>query len=332
MMARLKSLKIKITFQKTYQKNPLTIRHNGSDIQSIMLDVNKLGQEFKFDINGFVPNESQDIKCSGEWQSEPLKIKHICSFKMEHNEYVANETIQDYDTIYFNGILTLKFTKDWCEHNILAGARLENYVAWNKIDLPMCDTYCVGDSYTLGYGVGDNENWPSLLGIPTFNFGVSGISHDGCLQNIKYIIGNNPDTKQIICLLPEATRKLVTYNFLDSNGSIPITINQSRSIPKEYEEAVEDARSLILNENHITEDWIKTVNNIISFCKEKNVKCLISTWSQHLHKYIPEEYRLPIFPTLEMFTDRATDGQHPHKKHYEYFVQKILPYVDKYTT
>ena len=74
------------------------------------------------------------------------------------------------------------------------------------------------------------------------------------------------------------------------------------------------------------------MNNIISFCKEKNVKCLISTWSQDLHKYIPEEYRLPIFPTLEMFTDRATDGKHPHKKHYEYFVQKILPYVDKYTT
>ncbi len=331
-MAKLKSLKIKITFKKTYQKNPLTITHDGADIESIVLDIKKINQEFKFHVNGFVAGESQNITCIGEWQSEPLKIKHICFFKMEHNEYVANETIQNYDTIYFNGELTLKFTKDWCEHNILEGARLENYVAWNKINLPMCNTYCVGDSYTLGHGVKENDNWPSLLGIPNFNFGVSGISHDGCLQNIKYIIGHNPDTKQIICLLPEASRKLVTYNFLDSNGSIPININQSRSIPKEYEEAVEDARSLILNENHITEDWIKTVNNIISFCKEKNVKCLISTWSQDLHKYIPVEYRLPIFPTLEMFTDRATDGKHPHKKHYEYFVQKILPYVDKYTT
>ena len=332
MMARLKSLKIKITFQKTYQKNPLTITHNGSDVQSIMLDVNKLGQEFKFNINGFVPNESQDIKCIGEWQSQTLKIKDICFFDMQNNQYVTNEPIQNYDTIYFNGTLTLKFTKSWCEHNILAGSRLEEYVAWQKIDLPIVNTYCVGDSYTLGYGVGDNENWPALLNMPNFNFGVPGISHDGCLQNIMYVTENNPDTKQIICLLPEATRKLVTYNFLDSNGSVPITINQSRNIPKEYEEAVEDARSLILNENHITKDWIKTVNDIISFCKGKNVKCLISTWSQHLHKYIPEECRLPVFPDLEMFDDRATDGQHPHKKHYEYFVQKILPYVDKYTT
>ena len=127
-MAKLKSLKVKINFKKSYQNNPLTITHNGSDVESIILDVNKVGQKFKFIINGFVPNESQNIKCTADWQSQSLEIENICSFQMENNQYVKNEQIQNYDTIYFNGELTIEFTKDWCEHNILSGARLEKYV------------------------------------------------------------------------------------------------------------------------------------------------------------------------------------------------------------
>ena len=331
-MAKLKSLKVKINFKKSYQNKPLTITHNGSDVESIILDVNKVGQKFKFIIKGFVPNESQNIKCTADWQSQSLEIENICSFQMENNQYVKNEQIQNYDTIYFNGELTIEFTKDWCEHNILSGARLEKYVAWKQIDLPMVDTYCVGDSYTYGDGVKENDNWPALLPVPNFNFGVVGISHDGCLQNIKYILDKNPNTKQIICLLPDAARKLLYFDFLDHNGYITISMNQNRNLPKEYLATIEDARALIIDEKKLNNDWINTMHEIINLCKDKNVKCLVSTWSQTLDEHIPKENKLPTFPELELFSERATDGSHPHKKHYEYFAQKILPYVDKYTT
>ena len=48
-----------------------------------------------------------------------------------------------------------------------------------------------------------------------------------------------------------------------------------------------------------------------------------------MYMHIPTEYRLPIFPHLTSFTERASDTAHPHKKHYELFVKNIKPYIDK---
>jgi hypothetical protein len=48
-----------------------------------------------------------------------------------------------------------------------------------------------------------------------------------------------------------------------------------------------------------------------------------------MYPHIPNKYRLPIFPKLDTFRERASDNQHPHRKHYELFVKSIKPYVDK---
>ena len=69
-----------------------------------------------------------------------------------------------------------------------------------------------------------NETWPSLLNRNAFNFGSKGLSHDGCVKNIKYILENSDCVKQIICLLPSATRKLFEFEFLGWKGSIPVVI------------------------------------------------------------------------------------------------------------
>ena len=37
------------------------------------------------------------------------------------------------------------------------------------------------------------------------------MSHDGCLKNVQYILKNSNHVKQIICLLPDATRKLLEH-------------------------------------------------------------------------------------------------------------------------
>ena len=60
-----------------------------------------------------------------------------------------------------------------------------------------------------------------------------------------------------------------------------------------------------------------------------NLECWLSTWDHDMYMHIPKEYRLPIFPHLTTFTERASDKAHPHKKHYELFVKNIKPYVDK---
>jgi lysophospholipase L1-like esterase len=51
-----------------------------------------------------------------------------------------------------------------------------------------------------------------------------------------------------------------------------------------------------------------------------------------MYNHIPEKNRLPVFPNLDTFKERASDNLHPHKKHYELFVNNIKPYIDKKTT
>jgi hypothetical protein len=48
-----------------------------------------------------------------------------------------------------------------------------------------------------------------------------------------------------------------------------------------------------------------------------------------MYKHIPSENRLPVFPKIDTFKERASDNEHPHRKHYELFVKSIKPYIDK---
>ena len=70
-------------------------------------------------------------------------------------------------------------------------------------------------------------------------------------------------------------------------------------------------------------------HKIIELCNDNNVECWISTWSEDLYGHIPNKNKLPVFPNLTTFMERASDGLHPHKKHYELFVKNIKPYIDK---
>jgi hypothetical protein len=91
---------------------------------------------------------------------------------------------------------------------------------------------------------------------------------------------------------------------------------------------ISNIKESILKET-INDDWIKACKDIIDLCNEHKVKCWLSTWDDDMYKHIPAEHRLPIFPAIESFNERANDNAHPHKKHYELFVKNINPYIDK---
>jgi len=186
----------------------------------------------------------------------------------------------------------------------------------------------VGDSFTYGHGVASNETWPSMLGQNAFNFGSKGLSHDGCVKNVKHILKNSKHVKQIICLLPGPTRKLFNFEFLGSHGSISISYTSEYTLPKQFANEISNIKESILKET-INDDWIKACKDIIDLCNEHKVKCWLSTWDDDMYKHIPAEHRLPIFPAIESFNERANDNAHPHKKHYELFVKNINPYIDK---
>lgn len=336
MMARLKSLDFKLTFDISYNTHPITIKYKGKKVKEINLIVNHTDQKEEITFDGFDHRDSkQKVSCTMTYNNNKLNLDTIASLVMTNNKLVKNENIVNVKDVYFNGVLNLRFFKDWFKHHILLGANMDDdYVSWQPITFTDEDIFCVGDSFTLGNGVAINETWPSMLNGNVCNFGSNGLSHDGCLKNVKYILERSDKVKQIICLLPSPTRKLFNFEFLNHRCTIPITINspslsgKKTSLPQEYTEGITKLKNYIVN-GDINKDWIKTCDSIIDLCDKHNVNCWLSTWDHTMYRNIPRKNRLPVFPKIDTFEERAIDGHHPHKKHYELYVKNITPYVDK---
>lgn len=332
MTARLKSLNLKLKFSYKYNSKPVVVRYNDTLVQGELgLKIEHIGQKEEIAFEGFTPDDpSQKISCTLEYNDEQVDMQSTSSFIMEDNRYVENTKIDNCKDVFFNGKMIIDFNKEWLRNNILSGANLDqDYCKWENVNFKNETVFCVGDSFTLGQGVLENETWPSLLGKNAYNFGSRGLSHDGCLKNVQYILKNSKDVRQIICLLPEATRKLLKFEFLGRKGCIPISPQTEWKLPNEYQQGTKETISFIMDKKAIVDDWIKCCVEMITICNDRNVECWLSTWATRLHEHIPKQHRLPKFPDQNTFTERATDNIHPHRKHYELFVQKIKPYVDK---
>ena len=359
-MARLKSLNLRLKFHTSYNTHPIVIKYKDSAVNGIDLHIDQTEQKEEITFEGFSPDDAkQKVSCTLEYNDREVDIQSIASFKMQknklkirfkqgpmsstarqketdnvlklmqYNEFIENHSTENCNEIFFNGKLKIEFNKAWFKHNILDGASLdEYYIHWDQMSFVNQEVFCVGDSFTYGHGVDRNETWPSLLNRNAFNFGSKGLSHDGCVKNVKHILQNSKNVKQIICLLPAATRKLFEFEFLGCRGSIPVSYNSKHTLPNEFLLAINNIKDFIMQGN-IKDDWIKACTDIIDLCKEHKVECWLSTWDHDMYKHIPGKYRLPIFPHLTTFTERASDKDHPHKNHYELFVKNIKPYIDK---
>ena len=329
-MARLKSLNLRLKFHTSYNTHPIVIKYKDSAVDGIDLLIYQTEQKEEITFEGFSPDDAtQKVSCTLEYNDREVDIQSIASFQMQDNQYVANVVIKNCKDIHFNGRLDFAFSKHWFRHNILEGANLDDgYVHWDQMSFTDEEVFCVGDSFTLGEGVARDETWPSLLNLNAFNFGSRGLSHDCCVKNVKHILQNSKHVKQIICLLPSATRKLFNFEFLGSYGSIPISYTSEYTLPEEFTTEIYDIKELIFK-GSIDDHWITACTDMIDLCNKHKVECWLSTWDHDMYMHIPTEYRLPIFPHLTTFTERASDKAHPHKKHYELFVKNIKPYVDK---
>jgi hypothetical protein len=325
-MARLKCLNLKLVFDHSYNTHPITAKYKGKEVKNVDLSITQTDQKEEIHFEGFTHRDAKQ-KIAGRllYDDREINMHGITSFMMTNNKYVENKLIASYTDIHFNGVLTIQFDKQWFEYNILRGANLDRgYASWDPIVLTNDEVFCVGDSNTVGFGA--NRSYPIMLNA--FNFGVEGMSHDGCFMNIKYILENSSSVRKIICLLPGETRKLFNFEFLDSNGCIPVTFEDKRQLPKEYHKDVADIKEFILD-GRIEKDWIQNVSNIIDVCNKHGVECWLSTYDPDMWPHIPTKYRLPLFPDMDTFPERATDNLHPHEKHYELFVKNIKPYIDK---
>jgi len=328
---KLKFLNFKICFSSQYEKDNLFVNGVGDKQKYFNYQIDSTSQTLKFKITGFTPRDKkQKIKFFLKYNGKPFSIKYISTFEITKQPYVKTTKLKNIDEIYLNGILLIKFTPKWFEHHILDAKYNLNNCCFSKTpDFQKETTFCIGDSFTAGTGVKEKETWPSMIDN-SYNFGYEGLSHIGCYYNVKYVLENSKNVKRIICLMPVENRQHLKVNFLDRILHIKVHRNtDERLVPKELQLFVSKQKEKIFQNNCIN-DWKNTVQKIIAVCEKKNVKCYVSTWSQHLFKYIPSRNRLPVFPKLDIFSERGSDGKHPSKKHYKYWANQIKPYIDNF--
>jgi len=133
-------------------------------------------------------------------------------------------------------------------------------------------------------------------------------------------------------LFPGFERRLIKAK-IDDDMWIQIPTTVSLAVDNTYhfyknihlQEKMRIAREKIIKD--ITNQYSKRfLLKIIKFCKDNNIELYCGGYMDDVHDYLSSCKNiklLPKFPEMDTFTERADDTHHPHKKHYQLFVDKI---------
>jgi hypothetical protein len=194
---------------------------------------------------------------------------------------------------------------------------------------------CFGCSFTYGAHQNSDASWPFLLKQKTnqnyLNLGSAGAGIDGIYNNLKLLHSNYKFNKCII-LFPNFERRIVrcvidnlwfrTYSTIDIDG-ISSEFHFYRN--EKFIDRMMQVRDCIIKDVENTYSK-KFLQKIISYCKHNSIDLFASSWDDTVYEYIKTQ---PHIRVLEKFTDmslhkeRANDGVHPHRKHYQTFVDYI---------
>ena len=200
---------------------------------------------------------------------------------------------------------------------------------------------CFGCSFTFGAYQPSLYTWPRLLAKKTgsnyLNMGIPGIGVDVIYHNLK-LLHKRKGFNQCLILFPNFDRRVVRCKVDDKYISIPSNVDLS-CVTCEY--SFFRNKKILTRMQQVRNNIIKDKRNryskifltkIIKYCKSNNVKLSVSSWGDddEVYNYLKlqdEVNLLPKFPSLFIFKERADDKSHPHKKHYEYFVEQIIKFL-----
>jgi len=195
---------------------------------------------------------------------------------------------------------------------------------------------CFGCSFTYGEGQTDIDTWPSLLSKKTgqryLNLGVGGCGIDGIYNNLK-LLHKKHKFNQCIILFPPFIRRMVRTKIEDLYLRVPSTLDLTVATSDFHmfsntliTDKMKKVKESIIQD--IDNKYSKIfLNKIINYCKLNNVKLSVSSWNKEVYHYLESQGHVTMlgqFPELSLFTERADDGRHPHRKHYQYFVNEIV--------
>lgn len=303
-------------------KTTLKIEHQIKSINDVV--------QIKF--KNFIPEDTKQKILIKIYHNEIEKDSlSLCTFFMKDNLYVHNTKLENYNCIYYNGTLQIKFFKRWFECNILEGHQI-----LDKKDLPVqwimdyndCslritpkiqiyDVICLGCSYTFGLGLQNDETWPTILQKKTKltvgNFGTAGCGIDGIYRQFLYV-KKHFKFKKILVLLPGFYRKRQKFYFGDFQCELLVTSQITSKIISQKN--LTNLIKKLFYRERIGKKYIDLL------AKQDNI--LISSWDDEVYKNIPASKKMSRYPNLKMFKERATDKVHPSQKHNEFFVDRLL--------
>lgn len=349
-MERLKSVDLKICFDTTYSHTPIGIKYNHQQIELdkgktfVNLSVESIDQIVDIEFFGFKANDNtQEVKVDVYYKDKKIDTVSLCRFYMKNNEFVVNTVLESYNNIFFNGDLKIQFFKQWFECNLLSGVYITNQKRFlhrwvfdykNQNDLRSVegqeyDVYCIGCSYTFGIGLEKQHTWPELLSkqlnCSVANFAVPGMSIHGCLRQVSYCL-ENFNAKKIIVLLPTFGRMFHKFQFLGNNAYYnysPLTVESDLK----FFDRKTNNHKIIKQSESVGRHSIKRLVKM----SQENRQIYITSYMEDVYNSIPSgDHKLPKYPDLEIYKDRASDGRHPHYKHNKLFVDSISDRIDKF--
>lgn len=316
----------------TYKNNVYTFNNNILKFEHI---VQSLTDTVEIKFNNFVANDKdQKVKVRIYHNNIKKDSKSVCTFSMQDNLYVENKVLENYDTVYFNGVLKIKFFKRWFECNILNGNQIlnsrnlpvqwiidynENSLTSLRVDpqIKKYDIICLGCSFTYGEGLARSQSWPDIIAQQTKlkigNFGVQGCGIDGIYKQFLFV-KKYFKTEKIIILLPYFERQRIKFLFGDNFVELLLTANTSTTCLGD--DNTKELVKVLLQRHKIGCKYIDRLS------KHKNV--FMTSYVEEVYSKIPLKNRLPKYPDLKTFKDRAIDGCHPSHNHNKLFVDKIL--------
>ena len=222
------------------------------------------------------------------------------------------------------------FTYEFTRSSFTNIYRDRNHIGFDKEFIP-----CFGCSFTYGEGVADTETWPYLLSLKFnknfLNLGMASAGVDAIYNNLKLLYAKHKFDRCFI-LVPPFERRVVRayidglYFRVCSNVHISEKDSDWQFYKNnEFQKRLKIVRDKIMRDvgNRYSKKFLK---KIINFCKDNNIELQCSGWTNDVYNYLKECVNLtllPIFPRLSSFEERADDGSHPHRKHYQHWVDQI---------
>ena len=348
-MARLKSLDLKICFDTTYSHTPIGVKYNYQKLELdkgktfVDLSVESIDQVVDIEFFGFqADDKTQEIKVDIYYKDKKIDTTSLCTFYTKNNEFVVNTVLENYNNIFFNGHLKIQFFKQWFECNLLAGAYITNQKRFlhrwvlgydeqknlRSDENKEYDVFCVGCSFTFGTGLEKQHTWPELLSkqlnCSVANFAVPGMSIHACFRQVAYCI-ENFNARKIIVLLPNFERLLYKFQFLGNNAYYNFTLSSPESKLLFFDKKT-NINKILKHSERLGKRFIERLAKM----SQHNRRIYITSWSKSVHDCIPEgDHKLPKYPNLEIYKERASDSKHPHYKHNKLFVYSISDRIDK---